>query len=194
MRGIDATVLTLILNPNADVPVNPETKEPIAKVKVRIDFLIKTLQDAKQKIVIPTPVLAEVLVQSTPQGISYVGVLQKASVFEIRDFDQLSAIELAFMTAAAIASGDKKAGSKEPWQKIKIDRQIVAVCKVAGVSTLYAMDRNMRSFAEGAGMRVVGIHELPLPPEDPQLSMVLTPRELDNDGGSDTDEGDDEEI
>ena len=52
----------------------------------------------------------------------------------------------------------------------------------------------MRSFAEGAGMRVVGIHELPLPPEDPQLSMVLTPRELDNDGGSDTDEGDDEEI
>jgi predicted nucleic acid-binding protein len=173
MRGVDATVLTLLLNENADSPPDPTTKKPVEKTRDRVNFLVETLQKQQQKIVIPTPVLAEVLVRTGEAGLRYVEVLQKAAVFEIRDFDKLAAIELALMTRHALEAGKgkKKSGSDEPWQKIKLDRQIVAVCKVAGVSTIYASDKSLRNFAQLAGMQVIGVHQLPLPPTPPQLSM-----------------------
>jgi hypothetical protein len=173
MRGVDATVLTLLLNENADSPPDPITGKSIEKTRDRVNFLVQSLQQQKQKIIIPTPVLAEVLVASGTPGLRYVEMLQKAAVFEIRDFDKLAAIELALMTRTALdaGKGKKKGQSTEPWQKIKLDRQIVSVCKVAGVSILYASDNSLRNFAMQAGMQVVGVHELPLPPTEPQLSM-----------------------
>jgi hypothetical protein len=132
---------------------------------------IQGLHKAKQKIIIPTPALSEVLVRAGANGLRYVDTLQKAAVFDIRDFDKLAAVELALITIEAIKTGDKKSGSEEPWQKIKLDRQIVAICKVAKVSTLYATDRSLANFARLAGVDVVGVHELPLPPEPPQLTM-----------------------
>lgn len=174
MRGVDATVLTLLLNEAADSPPDPVTGKPVEKTRDRVSFLVETLQKQKQKIVIPTPVLAEVLVASGTSGLRYIELLQKAAVFEIRDFDKLAAIELALMTQEALdaGKGTKKGSSSEPWQKIKLDRQIVAVCKVAGVSLLYASDRSLSNFAKQAGMQVIGVHELPLPPTQPQLTML----------------------
>lgn len=171
MRGIDATVLTLLLNEAADAPPDPSTGKKVERVADRINYLVATLQKDKQKLIIPTPVLAEVLVQAGQEGLRYIEVLQEAAVFELRDFDKLAAVELALMTKAAIGSGKKRAGNTEPWQKIKIDRQIVAICKVAGVSMLYASDSSLANFARLAGMTVIGVHELPLPPQDPQLTM-----------------------
>lgn len=173
MRGVDATVLTLLLNENSDSPPDPNTGKPVEKTRDRVNYLIETLQKQKQKIIIPTPVLAEVLVQSGMTGLRYVEVLQRATVFEIKDFDKLAAVELAMMTSSALSAGKgkKKGSSSEPWQKIKLDRQIVAICKVAGVSTLYASDRSLSNFAREAGMQVVGVHELDLPPEPAQLTL-----------------------
>ena len=171
MIGIDATVLTLLLNEHADAPPDPSTGKPVERVKDRVDFWIQGLHKIRQKLIIPTPALSEVLVRAGVSGLRYVDTLQKANVFDIRGFDKIAAVELALMTQAAIKAGDKKAGSKEPWQKIKIDRQIVAICKVASVSTLYASDPSLAHFAKSAGMTVVGVHELPLPPTEPQLTM-----------------------
>lgn len=183
MRGVDATVLTLLLNELADSPPDPLTGKPVERTRDRINFLIATLQKQKQKIIIPTPVLAEVLVRSGKGGLQYVDRLQKAAVFEIRDFDRVAAIELALMTEAAIASTKgKKSGSSEPWQKVKLDRQIVAVCKVASVSTLYASDASLANFAKQAGMQVLGVHELPLPPTEPQLSLHALLDQIKEDG------------
>ena len=70
----------------------------------------------------------------------YVERLQRAAVFEVRPFDTLAAIELAQMTREAIASGDKKLGEGAPYQKIKLDRQIAAIAKVAGARALYTDD------------------------------------------------------
>jgi hypothetical protein len=171
MIGVDATVLTLVLNEKADSPPDPTTGKPVERVKDRVDFWVQSLHKAKQKIIIPTPALSEVLVRAGLGGLRYVDILQKAAVFDLRDFDKLAAVELALLTQQAIKAGDKKAGSKEPWQKIKLDRQIVAICKVARVSTLYATDPSLASFAKMAGMNVVGVHELPLPAESPQLTL-----------------------
>lgn len=167
MVGVDATVLTLLLNEHSDSPPGPDGK-PISQVRERINFLVQTLHSERQKIIVPTPVLAEVLVRAGANGLRYVDVLQKSAVFEIRAFDQLAAIELALMTQMALKSGDKRAGCSEPWQKIKLDRQIAAICKVAGVSTLYTTDGGLAHFAAEAGMNVSGVADLPLPPQSRQ--------------------------
>lgn len=171
MVGVDATVLTLLLNEKADSPPDPATGKPVQKTKERVSFLVQTLHKTKQKLVIPTPVLSEVLVRTGIEGLQYVELLQRSSVFEIRDFDKLAAVELAIMTHDAIKAGDKRSGHTESWQKIKFDRQIVAICKVVGVTSLYASDRTLTSFARENGLTVFGVHDLPLPPESPQLTM-----------------------
>lgn len=198
MRGVDATVLTLLLNENADSPPDPITGRIVERTKDRVNFLVEELQKQKQKIVIPTPVLAEVLVVSGTLGLRYIEVLQKAAVFEIRDFDRLAAIELALMTRQALdlGKGKKKSGSLEPWQKIKLDRQIVAICKVSGVTKLYASDKSLTNFAKQAGMQVIGVHELPLPPTPPQLSMdeLLEAKNLEVEVASETEDDENQEI
>ena len=79
MQGVDATVLILLLNETADSPPDPKTKKPVEKTRERMNFLVTELQKQKQKIIIPTPVLAEVLVVSGASGLRYIDVLQKAS-------------------------------------------------------------------------------------------------------------------
>jgi predicted nucleic acid-binding protein len=63
-------------------------------------------------------------------------------------FDTRAAIELAVMTRNAIDQGDKRGGVDAPWNKVKFDRQIVAIAKVAGATTIYSDDLQLRTFAE----------------------------------------------
>ena len=74
-------------------------------------------------------------------------------------------------TVTAIAGGDKRAGSSAPWQKVKVDRQIVAIGVVGRASTIYADDQDVVRLAKVAGLATVSSWELPLPPEDPQGSL-----------------------
>ena len=173
MAALDADVLTLVLNERANPPIDPGTKKPIERAKERVDFLIETLAKAKTKIIIPTPVLSEVLVESGPGGLRYIEILQKALVFGIEAFDVRAAIELAEITRKALQSGDKREGSAEPYQKIKLDRQIVAICKVQGVRTLYTSDRNLEVFAMRAGLSVIRVDNLPLPPVVPRVMSLF---------------------
>jgi hypothetical protein len=46
-----------------------------------------------------------------------------------------------------------------------------AICKVAGVKTLYATDGRLKVFAESIGITVIGVHNLSLPPEGRQLTL-----------------------
>ena len=76
------------------------------------------------------------------------------------------------MTWAAIADGDKREGLSSSWNKIKFDRQIVAIAKVAKVSTIYSDDKNLGKIAEAQGIDVITFRELPLPPEDSQMTFA----------------------
>lgn len=64
MVVFDTSVLLLILGPKAKAPQDPETGQPIERASDRIEYLIDTLHNDQQKIIIPTPVLSEVLVNS----------------------------------------------------------------------------------------------------------------------------------
>ncbi len=89
----------------------------------------------------------------------------------IADFDMMAAVEVAAMTRDAIRAGDKKDGSTSPWQKVKIDRQIIAIARVRGVERIYSDDKGVAAFAEKVALPVVQTWAMPLPPEDPERNL-----------------------
>jgi hypothetical protein len=139
MVVFDSAVLTLLLWDQARPPLDPATGKPVERCKERMELLVNALHKTKQTILIPTPVISEVLTVSGA-GLRYLAILQKTAVFRIEPFDTRAAIELAEMNKVHLAAGDKKAGIDAPWQKIKIDRQIVSIARVAGAKTLYTND------------------------------------------------------
>jgi predicted nucleic acid-binding protein len=184
MVGLDASVLTLFLNPDAKAPNDPATNTPVVRAHERVNYLISRLEAAGSQIIIPTPALSEVLVRTGKSGLDYVAIIEKSPLLAIKPFDTVAAVELAEITRRAIEAGDKNEGRSDPYQKIKVDRQIVAICKVNTVHTLYSADKTLRNFAERAGMTAIAIHELELPPTQPpppQLDWLA--------GSNDPDEG-----
>ena len=164
MVEFDAGFLAVLFHPNPGVPSDPQTGKPIADTKERIEFLISTLSDSGEKILIPTPALAEVLIAlGKVAAVQAVDDLHGESTFKIGDFDERSAIELSLMSE--LRPGEKKRkDQKGTWAKVKFDRQVVAIAKVNGVKTIYSTDEDVLKLAVKEGLEAVALHELPLPP------------------------------
>lgn len=141
--ALDASVLTELLAPALD----PEKSESPYRRKVRAlgDFL------ARQKaiIILPTPVIAEVLVATGQEGVHRLDTLQKTLAFRIVSFDQRAALETAWMMRAALKAGDKKAGRGKsvPWAQVKFDWQIIAISKVNQADIIYTNDEKFCKFS-----------------------------------------------
>lgn len=170
----DANFLLLMLDPMAAAPLDPATNLPITKALDRIQFLVKSLALRGDTIGIPTPVISEILVRAGGEGPSYLASITKKRVFRVLPFDLRAAVQAADMTATAIATGDKKAGSSFPWQKVKIDRQIASIGIIWQASTIYSDDSGVMRLATQAGIATVQSWQLPLPPEDPQGALPFS--------------------
>jgi predicted nucleic acid-binding protein len=137
MVVFDATFLSHLLYPSSRPLLDPSTKQPVERVKERTEYLVETLWDAKQKIAIPTPALAELLaVASKPQKL--LEEIGSSRWFEVYPFDQRAAVECAeFMRAAVKPAGKKSVFST--WAKAKFDYQIIAIAIVVGADTIWMM-------------------------------------------------------
>ena len=173
MVVFDSTILLPILWPQVPVPTDPQSHEPVDRFRERIDHLVNELELSRTKIIIPTPVLSEILVRAGTAGPEYLDRINSESVFRPAAFDVRAAVEVAAMTKQAIDNGDKRGGVDAVWSKIKFDRQIIAIAKVEGASTLYSDDPGVKTFGTQAGLTVIASWELPLPPENPQTSLDL---------------------
>ena len=174
MVVFDSTILLPVLWPNVPPPSDPNTELPVSDFRSRVDCLIEDLERKRTKIIVPTPTLSEVLIRSESAGSELIKILSSKSVFQIVAFDHRAAVEVAVMTTKALESGDKRGGVGSTWAKIKFDRQIVAIAKVAGATTVYSDDLDIRISGENAGLTVISAWELPLPPVDPQSSLDLS--------------------
>ena len=170
MVVFDTTIALLFLRPGTNPPLDPATGAPIQHAEARIALLVETLGNARTRIIIPTPVMSELLIYAGAGTAELVTRLTRSATFRVVPFDTRAAVELAVMTRAALEQGDKRGGVDAPWNKIKFDRQIVAIAKVAGVTAIYSDDRQLRAFAEQQGLRVIGLADLPLPRE-PELPL-----------------------
>lgn len=174
MVVFDTSVLLLVLDPNAKAPSDPGTGETVEKAVERIEYLIENLTVDKERIVIPTPVLSEVLVHAGDALQSYLDTLNQQAAFRIAPFDQKAAIEAALAISDAIRRGGHRVDAANPdatKTKIKFDRQIVAIAKAEGAHTVYSDDDDVHNYAKRAGLSAYRTAELDLPPEDPQKTL-----------------------
>lgn len=174
--GFDSTTLSILLNPATRVPSDPATGKPPDLAKERVQALIEKLQMERQKIIIPAPVTAEILTVIGPTSTDYLAIINKSRVFEVKPLDEVAAIELAFLNRDTFAAGDKK-NKLLPYQKVKVDRQILAICKLAGCDTLYTDDKGLINCAALCGIKTVRVCELPVPDSARQGKLALEEHE-----------------
>jgi hypothetical protein len=162
----DTTALLLFINPNCPPPNDPKTGVPVTRCRDRVEFLVKTLSEARVKIGIPTPVLAEYLIGVGPKKQEYLTQFLSNSAFLPLPFDEKSAVELALCTESGVKLLDIKA-------KVRFDRQVVAIAKTNAATALYTGDENQAVFARTCGVNPIMIWEIPLPP--PQTAPLFGP-------------------
>ena len=95
MVVFDTSVLLLVLAPSTNPPLDPSTNVPLQKANERIEYLIDTLSKDRKTIIIPTPVLSEVMVYAGTAGPRWLQYFNNTAVFRIASFDQKAAIEAA---------------------------------------------------------------------------------------------------
>src|ERR1700677_2641031 len=164
----DASVLMFVFDAT--------TPSSVDHAKERVEYLIERLSEDGEKIVIPTPALSECLVYAGTAGPEYLAIVGRQSCFHIASFDERAAVEAAFATYLARQRGQKKGGNPAASKtKIKFDRQIVAIARVEGATAIYSDDSDLCGYAREAGMEAFTLADLPLPPEDPQAVLPLSP-------------------
>jgi predicted nucleic acid-binding protein len=134
----------------------------------RVDGLIESLSNKKARIIIPTPALTEVLMAGKFTVQVYIEKLKEFGAFQIRAYDERAAIELAAWYVAT-KKNNKNRAKQSPWNKIKFDRQIVAIAKTQGVSAVYSDDEQLCQFARECGMDAYGLADLVVPTKQPKL-------------------------
>jgi predicted nucleic acid-binding protein len=175
MPAFDADFLMFLLHKNPRVPLDPNTKQPVTKLKERVATLVRTLEKTRDKIVIPTPALSEALAIATDKASDYLAELTNTYGFEMAAFDTVAAVEAAIATAdAKKRGGGKKGSSTSTWAKIKFDRQIIAIAKVRGITTIYSNDEDIRKAGEREQIKVIAAWDLPEPPPE-QAEMFEQP-------------------
>lgn len=166
---LDASFLIPLLDENARIDV------PDARKKV--NYLVAELEKAREVIVVPTPALSEFLSGADEAGPKYLQIIAASARFQVADFDTLAAVEAAAEIVEAKRAGDKKGGVDASWQKIKFDRQIIAIARVTGVTKIYSHDPHFKTLVGLKGPEVVDFSDLPLPPEGAQMAMNFSPEE-----------------
>lgn len=170
--GFDSTMLSLLLHPDARAPDDPQTGKPTDHVEQRLQGLLTKLHKKRGKIIIPTPAVAEVLTLIGPTNGEYLQIINRSRIFEVQPFDEKAAVELAFLNrdVFSIIDGKNKA---EPYQKIKIDRQILAICRATRCDRFYTDDKGLIHRAEMCGLPTSRISDVPVPDEARQHEFEL---------------------
>jgi hypothetical protein len=94
--------------------------------------------------------------------------LKKSSVFKIVAFDTLAAVEYA--ATRQLRKNGVVAKTTSTRAKAKFDDQIVAIAAVERATIIYSDDSDIRKIV-GDRFEVLGISDLPLPPESAQFDL-----------------------
>ena len=97
--------------------------------------------------------------------------MQESKHFRISGFDQRAAVEFAATQASRAIGGLKPVQGLRA--KAKFDDQIISIAAVEGASIIYSDDGHILK-AAGSKFKVIGIADLPLPQDEPQLNLQLS--------------------
>ena len=160
----------------------PKSKFSVADAPARMNALLDKLNEEKTRILIPTPVLSELLVRAEDAGPAILQELNQSSRFRIGSFDIRAAVDAAETIAMALSKTSKRAQkrtkSTDTWAKTKFDHQIVAIARAEGVKTIYSDDTGLLELAASRGLKAVALKDIPLPPsKTPLLDSLEDPED-----------------
>lgn len=148
--------------------VQPDAPSSTERVTERVVQLIDELAAMKASIIIPAPVLAELLSYADGGDGIILAKLKKIKKLSFGKFDERAAIELAQLERNIRPSGVSSSEFIGSRSKLKFDKLIVAIALRYKSPTLYSDDKNVVRIANRIGLNVVSSNQLPLPPEEPQ--------------------------
>ena len=163
--------------------LHPDAKprSGVDRAKERIQYLLDTLRNDKETVIIPAPVLAEFLIFAGKDGPAYLVKIRESPAIRVEPFDERAAIELADMENVVRSKGDKRGSAVGvEWQKVKIDRQIIAIARVHGASVVYSDDPDLVAHALDSKVRITSLADLKLPPPpfvNPQMRLAYSIQE-----------------
>jgi len=169
---MDSTILLLLFFHDASPPIDEVTQQPLERCKERIELLIEKLVTSKTQIVIPTPVLSEILVASGPDKSRILNEIHATQAFKVQPFDEIAAIEVAMMTTPGEIKTKQKI-TTETKAKVKYNRQIIAIAKVNNITTIYSDDKALGEKARTLGITVFTTADLPAPQLPPQTEIEM---------------------
>ncbi|WP_244103119.1 nucleic acid-binding protein [Burkholderia gladioli] len=137
----------------------------------RITGVIQDAVAAKTIIGVPAPAWAEFLCGTGIATSGVIDVLKKRSAIRILPFDEVAAMELAAIDTMTRAKSGKKGASKSQWQKVKIDRQILAIARVVKADAIYTEDTSLIAEAQRLNVVAVKTSEVPLKPKQSKLDL-----------------------
>ena len=174
--AFDNTMLSALLNPDGKPVRVPGTSIPLEFAKERAETIVAQLEKSRRKIILPAPACAELLTAIGPDAQQYLNIVARSRVFEIGVFDARGAAELAFLNRGIFRELDEK-NMAEPYQKRKVDRQIIAICKVYGASEIYTDDNGLSILARMCGITPVSLSDVPVLDSARQFKLKLEPHE-----------------
>lgn len=164
----DAGFIYILFDDRARVPRDASAKLVVDRAQDRIDFLVQTISERKDKIILPAPVLTEFMLLSSDRYRDYLAIIRRTAVFEVAGFDEPETIELVehFLK---VGDGKKlKPGTAETWAKLKYDRQIAAIAKTRRAECIYSTDADLEKYATDLNIKFCNPIHLPLPPTEQQ--------------------------
>lgn len=132
----------------------------------RVRRLVESLEKREGLIIIPMPAWAELLVglrlRTSLQNYEDVKkAISESPLFEIMPFDLMSSDILVEVTYAALKENRIRIEAQGVKQKLKFDRQIIAVAKACEAEILYTADRDQTRFAKNEfGLEVKNLDSL----------------------------------
>lgn len=169
----DTSALLLAMFPSAKPPADPATKHPVEHAHERITYRIERLSKARTPVLIPTPVLSEILVKGGAATQQYVAKLSTHPL-QLVPFDTRAAVECADMLSKHGHKAGKAGASQGTRTKVKFDRQIIAIAKVLRVTAIYSDDADIHKYGTACGIKVVRTFELEPDPAANQKALDFT--------------------
>lgn len=151
MVVFDSPILFAVFSPYRTRPKYPGTGNLVEKPVERIEYLIEDFSRREEKIIIPTPVLTEVLALGGDVLVERLQWINARRAFLIADFDKKAAIEAANPTYRAIQNRE----DDNDRVRIKFDEQIIAIAKTMNARAIYSDDGPLANRADEQGVKVI---------------------------------------
>lgn len=162
LATFDSTFLALLTDGRAAAPEPPPGTQDTARA--RLEYLLEKLDDERTGVVVPTPVLAELLSFERVNLETALNLVKGLAGIRVEPFGERAAVECALM----LRRTGRGAGPKT---KVKFDHQIVAIAKAIGADVVYSDDKGVQALCERKSLSCFGVWDLPSRPVDPQTSI-----------------------